>query len=264
MSSQNNSIGVITICYNNLQDLLNTIHSIDTLATQPFEHWVIDGSSNSEIKNYLTTTPQPTYRKWICERDNGIADAFNKGIKNTTADIIVMLNAGDEFGNKNIIDIVTKAFNENKNITWLHAKYKLQRGNKWVEIGKPFNPQKVYRGMRSLCHQTMFVNKELHNKYGLYNTQEKIGMDYDFVCRIAAEPFVFVADTLVKFAPDGISGKQYLQSLKDAKRIYEKHFGKSILLQFWQIRLKTLHYLLQSPIGNFLYNIKAKLKLQNM
>ncbi|MCX6210272.1 MAG: glycosyltransferase [Bacteroidetes bacterium] len=264
MLIQNNTISIITICYNNLPELLHTIKSVDNLNTKPFEHIIIDGSLNREIKNYLQSTPQPVYRKWICEQDNGIGDAFNKGIKNATATILVMLNSGDEFCNKNILNIVLKTFDNNKNISWIHSKYKLFRGNKWVEIGKPFEAKKLYRGMRSLCHQTMFIKKELHHKYGLYNAQEKIGMDYDFVCRIYNEPYVFIEETLVQFAPNGISGTQYLQSLQDAKRIYEKHFGKSIWLQFWQIRLKFLHYLLQSPIGNFLYSIKAKLKLENM
>ena len=264
MFTNNNAISIITICFNNLVELLCTMNSVDALDAKPFEHLLIDGSSNSDIKNYLENNPQPTYRKWICERDDGIADAFNKGIRHATGSIIVMLNSGDEFIDKNIITRVETTFNTHQNITWLHSKYTLLRGDKWVTIGKPFDPKKLYRGMRSLCHQTMFIKKELHDKYGLYNPAEKIGMDYDFVCSIAAEPFVFLEASLVKFAPDGISLTQYLQSLRDAKRIYEKHFGNSILLDIWQIRLKVLHYLLQSPIGNFLYSIKAKLKLENM
>ena len=143
-------------------------------------------------------------------------------------------------------------------------KILLHRGNQMVIIGKPFEKGKLYRGMRSVCHQSMFVKKELHQQYGMYDVSEKIGMDYDFLCRIANEKFLFTDKVLVNFAPAGTSSTLYLQALKDAKRIYEKYYGKSIFLWLWQIRLKFLFHLLNSPLGNVLYKIKTRLKLENM
>lgn len=256
-------ITVITICFNNLQDLKQTMVSIDNQSMLPFEHIIIDGSSSKDIFNYLNNNNQPKYRKWLCERDNGIADAFNKGIKISTGNILVMLNSGDEFCEFDAIKKVDELFSTNSKITWTHSKYTLQRGNTWVTIGKPFDKKKLYRGMRSLCHQTMFIKRNVYDKYGFYNVEEKIGMDYDFVCRMCSEPFEFLETTLVKFKPDGVSSKLYLQSLKDAKRIYCKHFGFSLKLVLWQIRLKILHFLLNSFFGNFLYSLKVKLGLAN-
>ena len=257
-------ISVISICFNNLPELIETIASIDQQLKKPFEHLIMDGSTTTEIKTYLEQNPQPPYRKWIIERDNGIADAFNKGIRNADGDIIVMLNSGDTFFDNSTISKVTQTFDDNPSIEWLHGKYKIHRGNIWVIIGKPFNKNKLYRGMRSICHQSMFLRKSLHDKYGLYNTAEKIGMDYDFLCRIKEEPYSFLPVPLVIFAPAGTSSRNYLRSLDDIKRIYEKHFGKSLKLWIWQIRLKVLYYLLTSPVGNFLYKIKTRLKLENM
>ena len=175
-----------------------------------------------------------------------------------------MLNAADTLFDEQTIAVVTKAFEENPSIQWLHGKYQLLRGNQKVIIGKPFEKSKLYRGMRSICHQTMYVRKELHAKYGLYDTAEEIGMDYDFLCRITGESFAFLKTVLVNFAPAGTSSVNYLQSLKDARNIYQKYYGKSFLLRLWQLRLKILHYLLRLPIGNFLYKIKTRLKLENM
>ena len=261
--AQPNNITIITISFNNLQDVIDTCGSVDGQQTKAFEHLIIDGSNNGEIKNYLENNQQPTYRKWISEPDNGIADAFNKGIKNATGNIVVMLNSGDTFYDEHSYATALKAFDEDGSLQWLHSKYKLLRGNQWVIIGKPFEKNKLYRGMRSVCHQSMFVKKQLHDKYGLYDTNEKIAMDYDFLCRIADEKFIFLQTPLIGFAPAGISTSSYLQSLKDARRVYEKYFGKSFLLVVWQWRLKILFYLLHSPIGNFLYKIKTGLKLEN-
>lgn len=261
---QQHTITVITICFNNLGEVIDTCRSVDMQETKPFQHLVIDGSTNDAIKNYLETNPQPSYRNWICEPDKGIADAFNKGIRNSNGNIVVMLNSGDSFYDEKAISTALDAFNKDDSLQWLHSKYKLLRGNQWVIIGKPFEKNKLYRGMRSICHQTMFLKKQLHDTYGLYSTTEKIAMDYDLLCRIADEKFIFIERPLVSFAPAGISSSNYALSLIEARRVYERYFGKSFLLFTWQLRLKTLFYLLHSPIGNFLYKIKTGLKLENM
>ena len=259
-----NTISIITICFNNLQELIDTCTSVDKQIQTPFEHLIIDGSSNAEIKTYLNTTPQRHFRRWICEADKGIYDAINKGIQHAKGTIVVMLNSGDSFFEDDVTTIASTAFNNDASIQWLHGKYKLLRGNQWVIIGKPFEKNKLYRGMRSICHQSMFVKKVLHDKYGVYNTSQKIAADYDFLCRIANEKFVFINTPLVNFAPAGVSSNNYLLSLAETKYSYEKHFGKSLKLHLWQLRLKSLFYLLRSPAGNFLYKIKTRLKLENM
>lgn len=259
-----NRISIVTICFNNIQDVIKTCSSVNIQIEQPFEHLIIDGSTNSEIKNFLEKNIQPSYRRWICEKDKGIADAMNKGVLNSKGEIIVMMNSGDTFYDENVINSISQKFNNDNELKWLHGKFKIFRGNQWVVIGKPFEEKKLYRGMRSVCHQTMYVKKELYNKYGLYNDGEKIAMDYDFVCRISTEKNTFIDQPLATFAPEGISSNNYFQSLKDNKRIYEKYYGKSFKLLLWQLRLKILYYLLHSPVGNFLYKIKTKLKLGNM
>ncbi len=259
-----NTISVITICYNNLQELIDTCASVDIQLQPPFEHLIIDGSSTAEIKNYLNASPQPGYRRWICEPDKGIYDAINKGIHHAKGNIVVMLNAGDSFFDEHVITTAANTFNSDASVQWLHGKYRLLRGNQWVIIGKPFKKNKLYRGMRSICHQSMFVKKGLHDKYGLYDTSLKIAADYDFLCRIANEKFIFINVPLVNFAPAGVSSNNYFLALAETKNSYEKHFGNSLKLHLWQLRLKTLFYLLRSPAGNFLYKIKKGLKLENM
>ena len=259
-----NNITVTTICYNNPDDVISTCKSIDTQVQKPFEHLIIDGSTTSAIKNYLVNNPHPTFRRWICEKDEGISDAFNKGVLNAKGDIVIMLNSGDTFYDNHAIDIAAAAFEKDNNLQWLHSKYELHRGDTWIIIGKPFAKSKMYRGMRSICHQAMFVKKTLHDKYGLYDTQLKIAMDYDFLLRIANEKFIFIEAPLVKFAPAGTSSVNYLLSLREINYCYKKYYGNSLLLQLWQIRLKFLHYLLGTKLGKLLFKVKTGLKLENL
>jgi len=259
-----NRISVITICFNNLKDVISTCQSVDIQVEKPFEHLIINGSTSPAIKNYLENNAQPGYRRWISEKDDGISDAFNKGVLNAKGEILVMLNGGDTFYSRDVIGIVSAAFEQDENLEWLHSKYELHRGSEWIIIGKPFAKSKMYRGMRSICHQTMFVKKALHDKYGLYNKQLKFAMDYDFLLRIANEKFTFIDTPLVKFAPAGTSILHYSGSLKEIKNSYRKYYGGSFLLEIWQLRLKLLHYLLGTKIGKLLFKVKTGLKLENI
>jgi len=80
-------ISVVTICFNNLEELKKTCTSVDEQHELPYEHLIIDGSKTDEIAKWLNSSSQPVYRKWICEPDKGIADAFNKGIQRSTGEV---------------------------------------------------------------------------------------------------------------------------------------------------------------------------------
>lgn len=257
-------ISVITICFNNLEELKHTMQSVDRQRYEPYEHWIIDGSTNTEIRDYLKKHPQPAYRKWISERDSGISDAFNKGVLRADGDIVNMLNSGDMYATDDVISTVTQTFHANSEISWMHSKVETVRGGVTVILGKPFDRHKLYRGMRSVWHQSMFVRKSLHTRYGLYNTNIDIAMDYDFLCRIANEPFLFLGQPMIRFAAGGISQSNYLRSLEQIRQVYTSYFGKDLRLDLWQLRLKLLNFLLKSPLGNALYRIKVLLRLENM
>ncbi|WP_276501748.1 glycosyltransferase [Terrimonas pollutisoli] len=260
----NPTISIITICFNNLEDLIITCKSVDIQDTPPYEHWIIDGSTNNDIRNYLQNHELPAYRKWISEKDSGIGDAFNKGILRATGTIVNMLNSGDTYVDNNVLKMASTVFSNDISLQWLHAKYQIMRGGKWIIIGKPFEKDKLYRGMRSICHQTMFVKKELHDRQGLYDPGLSIAMDYDFLCRIYKEKFQFIPQPFVVMAPAGVSATQYLLSLKQTKAVYLRYFDYSLKIDIWQLRLKILHLLLKSQVGKWLFNLKTKLKLENM
>ena len=254
---------IVTICFNNLEELIQTCASVDMQFVTPYEHIIIDGSTNLEIRTYLETHPQPEYRTWVCERDKGIADAFNKGILTATGDVDYILNSGDKMYDATVLQKVALTFEQDPSISWCHGKLNLFRGGMWVLIGKPFERQKLYRGMRSTFHPTMYVRKELYSKHGLFDISFKYAMDYDFLCRIADEKFAFIDYPLATFDPSGVSSKSYLAAMKESFVGYRKYYGPSLKQTLWGWRLTILHHLLNSPLGKFLYKIKVKLGHEN-
>lgn len=259
----NTSISIITICFNNLDDLIKTCSSVDNQVVAPHEHIIIDGSSSDDIKKHLENSLQPPYRKWLCERDQGISDAFNKGIKMATGNITNLLNSGDALADKHVLEKVRETFSANPSAKWVHGKLNMLRGGIWVAIGKPFERAKLYRGMRGTLHPTMYVRRSLYEKHGFFDTDLKMAMDYDFLCRIADEEFVFIDYPLATFDPTGVSSENYVKAMDESYRQYRKYFGYSFKQTLWRWRQVFLNMLLNSYVGKLLYKIKVKMGREN-
>jgi GT2 family glycosyltransferase len=248
---------IITICFNNPEEVLRTCSSVDRQTRLPDEHWIINGSTETAVAE-LFSGPLPTYRKVINERDQGIADAFNKGIGLAGEGMIQLLNAGDELLRENILEKIEAFLADHPAAEWISGKIVLQRGGDWVEIGKPFDPGKLYRGMRSVSHPGWWVSKQAYSQAGPYNSSYKIAMDYDMMCRLVHTPYAFYPFASVRFDDTGISTRQYLNSLRENRAVYTSHFGHSVLLEIWQLRLRLLHYLLHTSFGKWLFQLKKK------
>ncbi len=257
------TISVITICFNNPEDLRRTCASVDMQLLPPDEHWIINGSTQPEIAKWLSATAQPSYRKWLSEPDKGISDAFNKGIGLANAEIIHLLHAGDTYASADVLEAVSQLFEKHPRVQWISGNIQVVRGGQPAVVGKPFEREKLYRGMRSVSHPTWFVKKAVYERAGRFNLQYAIAMDYDLMCRIADEPYAYLDKLLVVFDDTGISSANYLRSLEETKKVYESHFGRSWRFDLWQMRLKTLHYLLQTKAGKWLFRLKKKAGLEN-
>ncbi|MES2374301.1 MAG: glycosyltransferase [Bacteroidota bacterium] len=258
------SISVITICFNNLADLQRTCASVDAQTILPDEHWVINGSTNNDIEQWLLHTPQPPYRRWLNERDKGISDAFNKGIHQAGSEITHLLNSGDRYASNDVLEGVMGVFAHNFSIQWISGNIQMTRAGKSVIVGKPFEKNKLYRGMRSVSHPTWFVKKQVYSRVGLFSSEYKMAMDYDLLCRLKNEPYAYIDKVIAVFDDTGVSSSNYIASLKESRIVYESYFGFSFLLVIWQLRLKLLHYLLQTRFGKWLFELKKKAGLENM
>ena len=250
------TISVVTICFNNFEDLKNTCISVDNQTIFPDEHWIINGSNNSEIADWLDSQPQPSYRKWANVTNKGIAGNFNQGIERANSEYIHLLNSGDIYASNDVIEKVNIFILNNLSANWISGNIILHRGGIWVKIGKPFDEKQVYKGMRASSHPSWFVKKELYNRLGLYKNYS-IAMDYDMMCRIKEEPYAYLNYTITKFDNTGVSTKKYLESLKQNVEVYESNFGYSLKSRVWQFRLSLLYHFLQTKFGKFIFTIKA-------
>jgi GT2 family glycosyltransferase len=252
-------ITIVTICFNDAEGLIKSCASVDEQITKPYQHIIINGSTTKDVEDWYNNTAQPSYRKIINERDRGISDAFNKGIQLVEDGIIHLLNAGDIYSQEDILTSINLAFDQHPSIQWLSGKIIIKRAGIWVNIGKPFDKHQLYKGMRSVSHPTWFVKKEVYNRIGLFSEQYKIAMDYDLMCRIKEEPYLFLDKVIAKFDDTGVSSINYLKSLQQNIEVYESHFGFSFKCRLWQFRQKLFYYFLQTSFGKLVFQLKTKL-----
>lgn len=178
-------VSIITIVYNNKNCIADCIESVLSQTYSNIEYIVIDGGSDdgtqSVINKYLDKIAY-----FVSEKDKGLYDALNKGIKKATGDIVGILHSDDLFYSTNAIESVVEAFQTtNSDIVYAKGQY-VERENikniKRIYPSKPFKKRFLNFGWIPL-HTTIYAKNELFDKYGLYDTKYSIASDYDISLR---------------------------------------------------------------------------------
>lgn len=179
-------VSLITGTYNSAEFIKDCVTSINNQDYDNIEHIIIDGASKDNTVNIIKETPNRV-AKIISEPDEGIYDAMNKGIRNTTGDIVGILNSDDFYNSNEVISRVVEAF-ETQGVDCVYGNlyYVLQDDpnvikRKWVT--GPYNPKKGFKSGWHPAHPSFFVKKELYDKYGVFNKSFKIAADFELMLR---------------------------------------------------------------------------------
>jgi glycosyltransferase involved in cell wall biosynthesis len=176
-------ISIITVVFNGEKYLEETIKSVINQTYDNVEYIIIDGGSTDGtldiIKKY-----EDKIDYWVSEKDRGIYDAMNKGIKLASGEWINFMNAGDGFYDNYVLD---KLFTQNnlKDIGILYGNHAVKNENNSEIIQVDV---KDYNGKRNIpfCHQSLFVRTSLL-KSNLFDLQFKIASDYDQFLRLKSK-----------------------------------------------------------------------------
>lgn len=208
-------LSIITINYNNAEGLRKTLASVASQTFRDFEHIIVDGGSMDEsveiIREYTSAngaqgggcqtgqksqtgrTKECPQIRWISEKDKGIYDAQNKGIRLAHGEYCYFLNAGDTFCNEHVLELIFKPLTFN--LSPLTSTPDILYGNEIIVDG---NGQRVgiARGVENpnfvdlynscMKHQASFIRRELFERYGMYDTDMRICSDFDWFFRVIA------------------------------------------------------------------------------
>ena len=195
-------ISLITACYNSAATIRTCFDSVLSQKGVDLEYIVVDGGSRDGtidiIKEYSTRSTCSTWFefRWLSERDQGMYDAINKGIKMATGDIVGILNADDMFESPDTLAHIVSAFDDSsvprsplpvpQRIDALYAdirfvKDDLQTTSRYYSA-KRWKPWMLQWG-KMPPHPSVYIRRELFGKLGLYKLGYDIAADYELLIR---------------------------------------------------------------------------------
>jgi glycosyltransferase involved in cell wall biosynthesis len=159
------------------------------------EYLIIDGGSTDStvdiIKEYSTRSTRSTRLtfKWLSERDQGMYDAINKGIKMATGDVVGILNADDVLESPDTLAHVVECFNcveRAERLDAVYADIRFVKDDLETTVryysAKHWKPWMLQWG-KMPPHPSVYIRRELFEKYGLYKLGYDIAADYELLIR---------------------------------------------------------------------------------
>ena len=207
-------ISIITVVRNNNETIQDAMNSVLSQSYDDLEYIIVDGASTDDtveaIKDVAKRYPERNI-KFISEKDDGIYDAMNKGIRLATGDITGILNSDDFYINNNVISTVANEFIIKKvdsifaDLVYVRAD-DLDKTVRYYSSAN-FHPEKMAYGWMP-AHPTFFVKKEMYEQYGLYKTDYRIAADYELIARFLVKnkvSYSYIPQVLVKMRTGGTS-----------------------------------------------------------
>ncbi len=208
-------ISVVTITYNNYEELIETLDSIKGLTS--VQSIVVNGGSCEKTRNFLSSYPGVV----ISEKDHGISDAFNKGLKLAEGTGVMFLNSGDRLIFRDYPAVAEELLGK---YDFIHSDIIFDDAITGPIRMKPALCSVGY-GM-PYFHQSMVIKSEWMRKAGLFDLNFKIAMDYDYVIRLqklGARGYYFNAAPTIHMDGQGISATQENKSLAECYTSMKKN-----------------------------------------
>jgi glycosyltransferase involved in cell wall biosynthesis len=227
-------ISIITVVYNGVATLEQTILSVINQTYENIEYIIIDGGSTDGtvdiIKKY-----EKHFAYWVREPDKGIYDAMNKGIDKATGEWINFMNSGDWFYSECVLSNIFEN-GENVYSDIIYGAVYCNLKGKIVHI-KPKKLKNIKKEI-PFCHQASFVKR---NIIPYFDTKFKISADYDMFYKLYSKEYVFkeVNFDMVFYDGNGFSYNNFiLHSIE--KFIIRKQYNNNVLYNLYNLYLYVI------------------------
>ncbi len=255
-------ISIITVVYNDVSHIEETINSVLSQVYTDVEYLIIDGGSNDGTLN-LIEKYQSRLSYFISERDSGIYDAMNKGIHQAKGDWLLFLNSGDILSNEHILLSVKDLLDENTTIAYGDVRATSE------EIEYQFDVKAgLAKGLLDnmvMNHQSCFIKRDWHLKNN-YNLNYKIASDYHFMLRsfLAGRSFKYFPITISVISTGGLSDANRIRTFKEILRIKNElnktiwnylYYSKQL---FYFLTIESLKRVIPGVMYQKLYKLKYK------
>lgn len=253
----NKKLSIVTINYNNAEGLRKTLASVASQTYSNIEHVIIDAASTDGsvdvIKEYAEASNHAVI--WSSERDKGIYNGMNRGIKKATGDYIQILNSGDVLAAP---DVTERMINALSTLNILHSTENagILYGNMIRDFGNGKLSKDICLGDRAksnelraqevewtmddfikgtVNHDPTYIHRSLYEKYGLYDENLRICSDWKWFVNaviFGGEKLYYVPIDVTIFDTTGISETNLDFREKERHAELEKMLPAAILKDY--------------------------------
>jgi glycosyltransferase involved in cell wall biosynthesis len=243
-------VSIITISYNSVSTIEDTIKSLINQDYAQIEYIIIDGCSGDGTVEIINRY-KSNIDYFISEKDKGIYDAMNKGLNIATGDIIGILNSDDVYPNNQIISKVVEIFSKTSSdavygdLVYVKIDDLNSITRRW--ISGHYKEGMFLKGWMP-PHPAFFVKKQVYQKFGFFNTDFKISADYEIMLRFIHKNKIsisYLPEVIVKMREGGennINISNRIQANKEDRMAWKINGFKPA---FFTILLKPLRKISQ-------------------
>ena len=179
-------VTLITACYNSAATIRTCFDSVLSQQGVDLEYIIVDGGSKDGTVDLLKDyKPKFAGRmRWVSERDQGMYDAINKGIKLATGDVVGILNADDMFESPETLAHIANAFTADVDAVYADIRFvkdDLKTTSRYYSA-KHWAPWMLQWG-KMPPHPSVYIRRGLFGRLGLYKLGYDIAADYELLIR---------------------------------------------------------------------------------
>jgi len=242
-------VSILTTSFNSERTIKNTLLSVALQDYPNIEHIIIDGLSTDNTIPIVKSFNH--VKKVISEKDSGIYDAMNKGIRLATGSIIGILNSDDFYPHNAIISHVVQKLQLEKtdslygDLVYVSQKDVTKRLRTW--IAGEFKAIKFLFGWMP-PHPTFFVKSEMYEQWGNFNTSFRTAADYELMLRFLYKHRIsvcYLPEIIVMMRAGGVSNSSIGNRIRANKEDLEAWRVNELKPRFYTLWLKPLRKLSQ-------------------
>lgn len=248
-------ISLITASFNSATTIEATLSSVAEQTHANIEHIIVDGGSTDDTLEIISRC-RSSFSRVMSEPDHGLYDAMNKGINLASGDVIGLINSDDVYADKHVLQRVSDFFAANPGIDACYGDLCYVKRDDTTRIvrywrSKPYQHGLFRRGWVP-PHPTLYVRKEIYQRYGAFDLSYRIAADFECMLRLFATHHIktaYLPHIMVKMRMGGTTNRNLknimLQNLEirralrshnmpSSLAVFIAHKGWSRFLQFIQ------------------------------
>jgi glycosyltransferase involved in cell wall biosynthesis len=212
-------VSIITAVYNGASLIAETLDSVAEQNYGDIEHIVVDGSSGDSTLTIVRAHGGRVSRL-ISEPDEGVYDAFNKGLRAASGDVIAFLNCGDTYVSSAVVSTMMSELDRDGSqavfgdVSIVDARDKSRIVRRYSS--RLFTPQRMGFGLMP-AHPTLFLRRSVYEAVGEYDTQFRIAGDFELCLRVFARratSYRYLGEPMVRMPRGGLSNSGWRSKLE--------------------------------------------------